>query len=645
MRSSCSPTVMTSDVAVSSPLCAWRPQLGACVDTEGVTFRVWAPRWGRVELLLDPGLPSSRTRPLQRSNNGIFTGIFGDVAAGDLYSYVLDGAGPFPDPASRFQPQGVHGPSMVIDPRAYAWSDGGWRGVSLGDAIIYELHVGTFSPQGTFAGVTERLPYLADLGVTVIELMPVADFPGSRNWGYDGASLFAPSRVYGTPDDLRRLVDAAHDLGLAMMLDVVYNHFGPDGAYACLFSPSYLSAKHSSRWGAAVNLDDEGSRSVREFLIENAQHWVQEYHLDGLRLDATHGLIDDSPRHFVAELAARLRAASPDRSLLLAEDDRNLTSIVGPPEEGGWGLDAVWADDLHHHLRRHTAGDTDGYYQDFSGATTDIARTIRDGWFYRGQFSMYRQEPRGTDPAGVPPQRMVVCLQNHDQVGNRPLGGRLHHHVDPDVFRALSALLVFLPETPLLFMGQGWAASSPFLYFTNHHPELGRLVTAGRRAEFSRFRAFADPQAQALIPDPQAETTWASSRLLWEERAVTPHAGTLELYRTLLRLRRTEIAARRFIDAVALDDACVALTRGGGAEGALLLVVCLGTPGRVDLARWKWWAPAGKWDLVMTTEDRRFSGTHDPETVPAIDLDGGLSVAFRRPSAAGRQTAPDQGRP
>jgi maltooligosyltrehalose trehalohydrolase len=629
---------MTSRLGPLAADVAWRPRLGACPDAGGVGFRVWAPARRRVELVLDPGRPSARRHDLEPSGDGMFAGTLRDVAAGDLYAYLLDGEGPFPDPASRCQPHGVHGPAAVVDPRAYAWSDRGWRGVSLRDAVIYELHVGTFTPEGTFAGVTDRLPYLAELGATVIELMPVADFPGSRNWGYDGVSLFAPSRVYGTPDDLRRLVDAAHGLGLAVILDVVYNHFGPDGAYASAFSPSYFSATHSSPWGAAVNLDGDGSAQVREFFIENALHWLHEYHLDGLRLDATHGLIDDSPRHFVAELTARARASLPERTLLLiAEDDRNLAAIVRPQDEGGWGVDAVWADDLHHHLRRFAAGDHDGYYEDFSGSLADIATTIRQGWFYRGQFSTYRGEPRGTDPAGVPLERMVVCLQNHDQIGNRPFGRRLHHQIEPALFRALSALLLLLPETPLLFMGQEWAASSHFLFFTDHHPELGRLVTEGRRAEFWRFAAFADPVARTSIPDPQADSTFAASRLVWEERVNAPHAGVLELYRTLLRLRRDERALRQPepFDVTGIGDVGVVLVGGAGPADVLLVAACLGAPRRIDLARWRSRAPHGRWQVAMTTEESRFRGPLEPGAAaePAIELDAGFAVTFRRPSA------------
>lgn len=612
----------------------WRPRLGAWLEQDVVTFRVWAPTRTRVALVLNPGLASSRQRLLTRADDGTFSGAFDDVSAGDLYAYVLDGEGPFPDPASRFQPQGVHGPSAVVDPKTYVWSDQAWRGVALAEAIIVELHVGTFTPQGTFAGVTERLPYLADLGVTVIELMPVADFPGSHNWGYDGVSLFAPSRAYGTPDDLRRLVDTAHRLQLSVLLDVVYNHFGPDGAYASVFSPLYLSTRHRSPWGAAVNLDGEGSGHVRQFFIENALHWLHEYHVDGLRLDATHGLIDDSPQHFVAELTARVRTSVPDRAVLLvAEDERNLASIVRRPGDGGWGLDAVWADDFHHQVRRLAAGDRDGYYEDYTGTIRDLAATIRQGWFYKGQLSIHRGEPRGTDPAGVPLERMVICLQNHDQIGNRPFGRRLNHQIDPALFRALSALLLFLPETPLLFMGQEWAASTRFLFFTDHHADLGRLVTIGRRAEFSRFEAFADPVIQQRIPDPQARSTFEDSRLIWDERTRAPHAGILELYRALLRLRRTESALQPGggLDVIPVDQSSVVVARTRGRD-TLLLALCTGPCGRVDLTRSASITGKRSWDVVLTTDERRFLEADDVRALPpALDGDLPQAIVFGRP--------------
>jgi maltooligosyltrehalose trehalohydrolase len=616
---------------------SWRPGLGAFADDRGVCFRVWAPTRKEIELVLDPQGSAPRRERLTPAGDGTFTGTFEAVTAGHLYAYLLDGDGPYPDPCSRSQPFGVHGPSAVVDPEAFEWSDRLWRGRPLERAVIYELHVGTFTPAGTFGGVTERLPYLADLGVTVVELMPVAAFPGTRNWGYDGVSLFAPFSGYGTPDDLRRLVDTAHGVGLAVLLDVVYNHLGPDGAYGTVFSPFYRSSRHQSPWGFAINLDGEHSGPVRAFFIENALHWLHEYHFDGLRLDATHWLVDDSTPHFAAELAARVRAAVPGRSVLLvAEDERNLAAIVRRKGKGDWGLDAVWADDFHHHVRRGSAGDRNGYYQDYSGSIADLATTLRQGWFYCGQRSEYAGAPRGTDPAGVPLERMIICLQNHDQIGNRPFGKRLHHQIEPELFRALTALLLFAPETPLLFMGQEWAASTPFRFFTDHHPELGRLVTEGRRREFSRFEAFADERTRARLPDPQAASTFAASRLIWGECAHPPHAGVLALYRALLRLRDSESglkAGGRF-EVVELDNAGLALTRGDAGD-ALLLVAWLQGSGAYDHSRRGPIVPGSRWSVILSTEESRFQEHPDPARAltPDIELQDSPVIRFRRPSA------------
>jgi maltooligosyltrehalose trehalohydrolase len=554
--------------------------------------------------------------------------------------FLLDGDGPYPDPCSRFQPLGVHGPSAVVDPFRFEWSDGDWRGVPLERAILYELHVGTFTPAATFAGVTERLPYLAELGITAIELMPVADFPGTRNWGYDGVSLFAPCRQYGTPDDLRRLVDTAHRAGLAVVLDVVYSHFGPDGAYSTLFSPFYRSSRHQSPWGAAINLDGDWSGPVRAFFIENALHWLHEYHFDGLRLDATHWLLDDSTPHVAAELSTCVRESVTNRTvLLMAEDERNLATIVSRTQTGGWGMDAVWADDFHHQVRRRSAGDRDGYYQDFSGSIADLAATLRQGWFYCGQHSEYAGAPRGTSPVGVPLERMIFCLQNHDQIGNRPFGQRLHHQIDPALFRALSALLLFAPETPLLFMGQEWAASSPFLYFTDHNQDLGRLVTEGRRREFSRFEAFADETTRARIPDPQAASTVDASRLKWEEQALAPHAGMLELYRSLIGLRRREPALRPGgrTHVIELDDHGLMVVREAARGEALALVSWLGeSGGEYDSRRHEPIVPGAGWSLVLSTEEARFQdapGKGGALSAPEMALEDFPIVKFRRPSA------------
>jgi maltooligosyltrehalose trehalohydrolase len=489
---------------------------------------VWAPDADRLTLELD-----DRSVPMTDRGDGVFEREDVDAGPGTRYRLRLDGEGPFPDPAARFQPEGVHGPSEVIDPTEYDWRDDDWAGVAREDLVIYELHVGAFSEAGTFDAVRERLSYLAGLGVTAIELMPVHDFPGARNWGYDPAAPFAPARAYGRPDALRRLVDAAHGAGLAVLLDVVYNHFGPDGAYATAFAP-FLTDKYETPWGPAMNLDDEGAEGTRRFFVDNALHWLREYHVDGLRLDATHALHDESTPHFLAELAAAVdeHVDGPERHLI-AEDHRNLNRLVQPRGEDGYGLDGVWSDDLHHQLRVLTAGDREGYYRDYRDTTAaDVATTLRDGWFYRGEHSEHLGEPRGTDPTPVARSQCVVFIQNHDQVGNRPTGNRLTDDVSLPVYRALSTLLCVAEELPLLFMGQEWAASTPFQFFTDHNEELGPRVTEGRKEEFADFSGF-----DGTVPDPQAPATFERSVLDWDEPRRPPHDGVLALYRDLLALR------------------------------------------------------------------------------------------------------------
>lgn len=499
------------------------PRLGALPERNGVRFSVWAPTVTRMEVVLER---DGTAHPMTPSEDGTFEVFLPEATPGVLYRYRLDEGPVYPDPASRFQPQGVHGPSMVVDPWSYPWRDGNWQGLPLSAFVVYELHVGTYTPEGTFAAARERLPFLKDLGITAVELMPIADFPGRWNWGYDVAAPFAPSRAYGTPDDLRALVDEGHQLGLAIFLDVVYNHLGPDGAYLPAFAPNVFSSRHRTPWGQAINLDDDGAEEVREFLIENALHWVAEYHVDGLRLDATHAMVDESPRHFLQELAEAVRHLRGRRCYVIAEDHRNLNRIVLPIEDGGYGLDGVWSDDYHHQMRRILAGDRDGYFMDFTDFTSDLATIVRQGWLFAGQHARYFGDSRGTDPQGIPLPRFVHFLQNHDQVGNRPRGERLTGIISLPAYRAATALLLFAPEMPLLFMGQEWAARTPFCYFTDHVPALGRLVTEGRKREF------------AEVPDPQDPATFSRSRLDWREPEHEPHAGVLRLYRDLLALRR-----------------------------------------------------------------------------------------------------------
>ena len=604
---------------------AWRPTLGAVAAPGKTIFRVWAPQAQTADLVLDDA--SDPVRPLASEPGGYFAAAWADLPPGSRYRFRLDGAAPLPDPASRWQPDGVHGASAVVDPAGFPWTDEAWPGLDPAHLVVYELHVGTFSPEGTFAAAADRLPALASLGVTAVELMPVADFPGTRNWGYDGVALFAPARCYGSPDDLRRLVDRAHALGLAVILDVVYNHLGPDGNYLGAYSRDYFTERHRTPWGAAVNLAGEASPHVRRLLLENACHWVHEYHIDGLRLDATHALFDDGERHFLSELSATLHERS---AWVCAEDHRNLANMLRLERDGGWGLDAVWADDLHHQIRVHVAGDRDGYYADFTGSTADLAATLERGWFFTGQHSRHRGGPRGTDPAGLEPHRFVVCLQNHDQVGNRAFGDRLHHTVDLATWRSVSMLLLLAPETPLLFMGQEWAATSPFLYFTDHHAELGRLVTEGRRGEFRHFAAFADVAHATTVPDPQAFETFARSRLPWDEADREPHASVRRLYDALLHLRRRlRPVPSGAVGARALGTSAVGFTRATD-ERLLVVVVRLSGTGWVECPE-DLVDPTRGWNLGLTTEDAAFAPDRAP--VHLERAPGGVRLRFSRAGA------------
>jgi maltooligosyltrehalose trehalohydrolase len=600
----------------------WAPTLGAIAVPEGVRFRVWAPAARDVRLLMEPHDGGRQEHRPQRHADGTWEVTIRGARTGDRYAYSLDGHRPLPDPVSRYQPDGVHGWSEVIDPSSFAWSDDEWEGVDPRRVAIYELHVGTFTPEGTFRGAARKLAHLRELGVTAIELMPLADFAGTRNWGYDGVCLFAPAHAYGHPDDLRALIDRAHGEGLAVIIDVVYNHLGPEGAYLPQFAPQFLTTKHKTPWGGAVNLDDEGSDLVRSLLIENALHWIHEYHADGLRLDATHALLDSPDRPFVAELTRAVHGASEPPPLVYAEDSRNLSVMVEETDEA-WGLDGVWADDFHHVLRCMLAGDRHGYYEDYKGTASEVAATLTRAWLFVGQHSRYQQAPRGTDPANVPMRKAIVCLENHDQVGNRALGDRLHHSVDAASWRAAVTLLLMAPTTPLLFMGQEWSASSPFLFFTDFEPELGKKVLEGRRSEFRSFPEFATAEAAARIPDPQAEATFLASRLDWTERDARGHAEVLRLHRALLQLRSTNealLGGDEFHGASDVpDDSTIALYR----DDEFVVVARLRGAGTVRLDP----LGASAWDVLLTTEDAEFAV--DP--VP-IRYDGD-TVTFTRPGA------------
>jgi maltooligosyltrehalose trehalohydrolase len=591
---------------------------------------VWAPAARDLALVLHDGRAAGQY-PMPRDDERIFDRIVDNAAPGDCYRYRVNRGELRPDPASRFQPEGVHGPSQVVDASTFAWTDRRWGGRTAADRIVYELHVGTFSPQGTFAGAAARLDALRDLGVTVVELMPVADFPGSRSWGYDGVCLYAPARAYGSPDDFRRFVDRAHQLGLAVSLDVVYNHFGPEGAYMSQFNDQYFTTERSTPWGAAVNLDGEGSAMVRRFIVDNARHWIREYHLDGLRLDAIHALIEKDNGSIVRELARETHAGSARPVFIHAEDARNLAAIVTDTSGGGWGLDGVWADDFHHVMRRLLAGDRYAYYADFAGTTEEVAVTLRRGWLYVGQTSQRLGRERGTDPSAVPMSRFVVCLENHDQIGNRAMGDRLHASIRAESWRAASMLLLSAPMTPLLFMGQEWSASTPFRYFTDLEAGLGERVAAGRHREFANFPEFAD--AGRALPDPQAAETFEGSRLDWTERDEPGHRAVLELYRALITLRLDHPALAASPDlsgcAFAIDDDTVALRRTDGKD-VFWIVVRFKLAGTVRLDSIGCFGDdlGAAWTVALTTEEPLFA----PDPLPPVIDAGGAApvIEFKR---------------
>ncbi|MDC0719034.1 malto-oligosyltrehalose trehalohydrolase [Nannocystis bainbridge] len=512
--------------------------LGAALVDGGVRFRVWTTRATEVAVVLydraDDGSPVAReARPLEPRGDGLFEAFY-DLPEGTLYRFKL-GDAEVPDPYARALPFGLHGPAEVVrghyQPRATDW-----RPRPLADCVLYELHIGTFTPEGTFAAAAARLPLLAELGITAIELMPLSSFPGARGWGYDGVAHFAPYAGYGPADDLRALVEVAHGLGMNVLLDVVYNHFGPEGNYLSSYAPEYFAHDVQTPWGDALNF---ATPAMRRLVLDNVRYWLTEFGFDGLRLDATHAMVDPTERPILAELTADVRGA-PDHRILIAEDETNDPAIVL-----GVGLDAIWADDFHHSLHVVLTGERDGYYGAFEPSVQDLARCIERGFLYEGQAWPPSGKPRGADASGLPAPAFVYCLQNHDQVGNRALGERLHHLTSLDKYCAASALLLFLPMTPLLWMGQEWAASAPWLFFTDHPQELGEKVTAGRRAEFQLFAAFHDPEQQAKIPDPQDPATFERSRLDWSERDAGEHAGVLALYRALLHLRRDDPTLRQ----------------------------------------------------------------------------------------------------
>lgn len=525
-----------------------RPECGALSQEDGsVRWRVWAPKAKHVELVLMDG-KSRAVRPMEREEQGYFSFTSDRLPSGQRYAYRLDGGPERPDPASRWQPDGVSRPSAVLDQDEFHWTEAGWSGIPRKDLVFYELHVGTFTPEGTFDAVIPRLPALRELGVTALELMPVAQFPGTRNWGYDGVHPYAPQHSYGGPHGLQRLVDACHRQGLAVFLDVVYNHIGPEGAYLAEFGP-YFTERYRTPWGAAVNYDDAGSDHVRKFVLDNVRMWIGDYHFDGLRLDAIHAIYDFGARHILRDIKDAAESASKGRGYgahIVAESDLNDVRIVLPPERGGYGLDAQWSDDFHHAVHACLTGERQGYYIDY-GRSEQLAKALTDTFVLDGCYSRSRDRRHGDSAGGLPGDRFVICTQNHDQVGNRAVGDRLTTQLSPPAQRLAASLLLLAPHLPLLFMGEEYGEARPFQFFCSFSdPALIENVRAGRRREFEAFH-----RDGMDVPDPQAESTFEASRLSWSWESDPHRAGLRRLYQDLLRARREWPALRDDINRTA----------------------------------------------------------------------------------------------
>ena len=600
---------------------ARRLPIGADVMAHGgVHFRVWAPKRKTVEVLMEGSLDGEQGESfsfrLTAEAGGYFSGFCRDAMSGWLYRYRLDSSVAFPDPASRFQPSGPHGPSCIIDP-SFNWTDSHWRGIGKEGNVIYEMHIGTFSRDGTWQGAAKELSELAQLGITVVELMPVAEFPGKFGWGYDGVDLFAPTRLYGCPDDLRSFVDTAHACGIGVILDVVYNHLGPEGNYLKQFSDHYFTDRYRNEWGEAVNFDGDGAGPVREFFMANAAYWIDEFHLDGLRVDATQQIYDASPRHIIACINEKVRKTAGEKSVfLVGENEPQQIKCLQPPEQGGYGFDVVWNDDFHHTAHAAVTGYNEAYYSEYLGTSQELVSAVKYGYLYQGQRYFWQGKRRGSSTRGVKRSCFVNFIQNHDQIANSAWGFRIHQLTSPGSYRAITALLLLAPSTPMFFQGQEFAASTPFLYFADLCAEVANMVRKGRVEFLSQFTNVASQEIIDSLDSPAAMNTFERSRLNLEERQ--KHDRIYTMHRDLIRLRREDpvfsAGASSFIDGAVL-----------GAEGFVirffhndderLLLVNLGRELRLRPAPEPLLAPpqGGVWKVAWSSEKPEYGGSGYPE--------------------------------
>jgi maltooligosyltrehalose trehalohydrolase len=583
---------------------------------EGVHFRVWAPDAKSVDVVLTAEKIST---PLTRESAGYYSGLVPQASAGSLYKYRLDGGEAFPDPASRFQPEGPHGPSEVVDPHNFEWTDQNWAGVNLPGQVIYELHIGTFTKEGTWRSAIGRLEYLKETGITVIELMPVPCFPGRFGWGYDGVFPFAPVAIYGSPNDFRLFVDRAHALGIGVILDVVYNHLGPDGNYLPKFSASYFSEELETDWGAAINFDGKRSGPVREYFRENACYWIREFHLDGLRLDATQDIHDNSSPHIITELISEARKTAGKRSIIVvAENEPQQCDYVARPDEGGHGADGLWNDDYHHCAMVALTGRSDAYYTDYRGTAQEFVSALKYGYLYQGQWYQWQEKRRGTPSLHVRRPAMITFIQNHDQVANSARGKRISDLTSPGRLRAMTAVTLLGPGTPMLFQGQEFAASSPFLFFADHKPELAKLVKKGRREFLAQWRGLALPEMEPVFASPSDPATFERCKL--DPSEVQSHKEIYQLHRDLLKLRR--------------EDPVISKQGADGLDGAVLSSECFIL---------RYFTPNFSSDRLLVVNlgrDLHFNPAPEPLLAPPCDAEWGVLWSSESPKYGGTGTPP-----
>ena len=607
--------------------------VGAELVSNGAHFRVWAPEHTSIQVIFESGREAVRL--IQEEDGAHFSGFAAEARSADRYKYLIDDAESFPDPASRYQPEGPCGFSQIVNPNSFPWSDDRWKGVELAGQIIYEIHLGTFTDGGNWRSAAEKLPYLRDTGITLIEVMPVAEFPGRFGWGYDGVQLYAPASIYGTPEDMRFFVNEAHRNGIGVILDVVYNHLGAEDNYLAKFSRFYFSKKECTDWGDGINFQGKCSGPVREFFRENAAYWIREFHLDGLRLDATQNIYDESEPHILAEITQTARRAAGGRSIVITgENEPQNTRLIRPIEGGGYGLDALWNDDYHHSATVALTGKADAYYTDYRGTPQEFLSAVKYGYLYQGQWYRWQKKPRGTSTFGLPQASMVTFIQNHDQVANSARGQRVQELSAPGVFRALTALTLLGPGTPMLFQGQEFGATTPFLFFADHKAEFAEKTRKGRLEFLSQWRSLCCHEMQSTIADPNSEDTFKRSRLDFTE--LERHPETYDLHKDLLRLRREDpVISRQGKDgidgAVLSQNAFVIRFFSPGYMHDRLLMINLG----VDLE----WNPSPEpllappfgteWQILWSTDEPQYGGNGTPPLDTEWKIPGQAAVVLQ----------------